>query len=519
MRVPFHQDGVISQFEGYEQLEELDWEGYRKRYGSIQRLDRILEAEGDTPNRYKVSKQADVLMLLYLLSEDELRELLGRLGYELTPDAISRTIAYYLARTSHGSTLSGVVDAWVLARSERERAWKFLLEALESDVSDVQGGTTAEGVHLGAMAGTVDLVQRAFSGMQARGDVLWFDPALPVELPELRFSVHYRGHRVDVTISAERFRVAARPGPGRPIKLGLRDKVIDLEPGGTVELTDMKMEPPLEGGRATIRPRAAVRPQAGVRRLAAPLERTALCLDFDGTLAPIVPDPEAARPLDGTVELLGRLAARAAAVALISGRPAAFLAAHAGAPGVRLLGLYGLEEARDGQVQVAPELAAAQPAVRAALADLQAAPAVRESGAYLEDKGSAVGVHLRRVAEPERWAEPVGATVGEVGARHGLEVLPGRLVWELRPAVRRDKGDAVRQVVAASGASAVVVAGDDRGDLAAFDAVAELAGRPGMEGLRIAVRSAEAPPELLAHADLVLDGPQGLRAYLEGLLG
>ena len=236
MRVPFHQDGVISQFEGYEQLKELDWEAYRHKYGNVQRLDRILEAEGDSTNHYKVSKQADVLMLLYLLSEDELRELLARPGYELAPDAIPRTIAYYLARTSHGSTLSSVVDAWVLTRSERERAWKFLLEALESDVSDVQGGTTAEGVHLGAMAGTVDIVQRAFSGMQARGDVLWFDPGLPAELPELRFSVHYRGQRVDVSITGERFRVVTRPGPGRPFRLGLGDKVVDLEPGGTAEL-------------------------------------------------------------------------------------------------------------------------------------------------------------------------------------------------------------------------------------------------------------------------------------------
>ena len=236
MRVVFHADGVISQFEGYEQLEELDWEVYRRKYGNIMRLDRIMEAEGDSPNRYKVSKQADVLMLLYLLSADELRELLDGLGYELEPDAIPATVAYYLARTSHGSTLSGVVDAWVLSRSERERAWEFFLQALESDVSDVQGGTTAEGVHLGAMAGTVDIVQRCLTGMEARGDVLRFNPTLPTELPEVRFSVHYRGQRMDVTITQERFRIATRPGPARPIKLGLRDKVVDLEPGGTVEI-------------------------------------------------------------------------------------------------------------------------------------------------------------------------------------------------------------------------------------------------------------------------------------------
>jgi len=236
MRVVFHADGVISQFEGYEQLEELDWEAYRRKYGNIQRLDRILEAEGDTTNRYKVSKQADVLMLLYLLSADELRELLDGLGYELAPDAIPATISYYLARTSHGSTLSGVVHAWVLSRSDRERAWEFFLQALESDVFDVQGGTTAEGVHLGAMAGTVDIVQRCFTGMEARGDVLRFNPTLPTELPDVRFSVHYRGHRVDVTITQEHFWIATRPGPAPPIKLGLRDKVVDLEPGGVVEI-------------------------------------------------------------------------------------------------------------------------------------------------------------------------------------------------------------------------------------------------------------------------------------------
>jgi trehalose/maltose hydrolase-like predicted phosphorylase len=123
MRLVFHGDGVISQFEGYEDLAELDWEAYRARHGDISRLDRILESEDDTPNAYKASKQADVLMLLYLLSTDELRSIFERLGYAFEPDAIPRTIDYYLRRTSHGSTLSRVVHAWVLARSDRERSW------------------------------------------------------------------------------------------------------------------------------------------------------------------------------------------------------------------------------------------------------------------------------------------------------------------------------------------------------------------------------------------------------------
>jgi trehalose 6-phosphate phosphatase len=250
--------------------------------------------------------------------------------------------------------------------------------------------------------------------------------------------------------------------------------------------------------------------------IAAPLERTALCLDYDGTLSPIVPDPEAAKPLEGMVELLGRLARRAASVALISGRPAAFLAASAKAPGVRYYGLYGLEEIRDGELVVDPAVLAARPAVRAALEDVKADPAVRDSGAYIEDKGNAIGIHLRRVADPERWSDEVTATAERLAERHGLEVQPGRLVWELRPAVHRDKGDAVRKVLAETRPAAVLVAGDDLGDLPAF-AAASSAGGEGLEVLRVAVRSAETPPDLLASSDVAVDGPEGLRSLLEDL--
>ena len=124
MFVPFHDDGIISQFEGYEELEELDWEGYRARYGNIQRLDRILEAEGDSPNRYKAVEaggRADAL--LPALARTSCGELFDRLGYPFEHDTIPTNIDYYLARTSHGSTLSKVVHAWVLVRSDRERAW------------------------------------------------------------------------------------------------------------------------------------------------------------------------------------------------------------------------------------------------------------------------------------------------------------------------------------------------------------------------------------------------------------
>jgi trehalose/maltose hydrolase-like predicted phosphorylase/beta-phosphoglucomutase-like phosphatase (HAD superfamily) len=231
MKVVFHADGVLTQFEGYEDLREFDWEGYRERYGDIQRLDRVLEAEGDSTNRYKVSKQADVLMLLFLLSDDELRELLAGLGYQVSADQLARTVTYYLERTSHGSTLSGVVSAWVLSRYDPEQAWQFLMRALESDVADIQGGTTAEGIHLGAMAGTVDAVMRRVTGMRAQGPVLRFEPTLPPKIKQLKFSVHYRSHRVDVDLSEDRLRLCSRPGGARPIHVLVNDQMVELAPG------------------------------------------------------------------------------------------------------------------------------------------------------------------------------------------------------------------------------------------------------------------------------------------------
>jgi alpha,alpha-trehalase len=234
--VPFHDD-IISQFEGYERLEELDWEGYRHRYGDIHRLDRILEAEGDTVNRYKASKQADALMLLYLLSAEELEDLMRGLGYAFDRASIPPMIDYYLHRTSHGSTLSRIVHSWVLARSDRPRSWRLLAEALESDIADVQGGTTAEGIHLGAMAGTVDLVQRGQTGLEIRADLLRLDPQLPTELEGLAMRIRYRGHWLEIAIGLEQMQVTAPSGWAGPEQILVGETIMPLRAGETIELS------------------------------------------------------------------------------------------------------------------------------------------------------------------------------------------------------------------------------------------------------------------------------------------
>ncbi len=236
MRVTFLGDGIISQFEGYEKLAELDWEAYRRRYVDIHRLDRILEAEGDSVNRYKAAKQADVLMLFYLFSSEELAELFERLGYPFEYATIPRTIAYYAPRTSHGSTLSRVADSWVTARCDRAGSWRLFKEALASDVADIQGGTTSEGIHLGAMAGVVDLLQRGYTGIVTRGDTLWLNPCLPEEVARLEMVIRYRGHALDLVFTREAVEIYARPSKAAPIRVGLVRELHDIAAGQRLRL-------------------------------------------------------------------------------------------------------------------------------------------------------------------------------------------------------------------------------------------------------------------------------------------
>ena len=232
MFVPFHDDGIISQFEGYENLEELDWDAYRAKYGNIQRLDRILRAEGKDPNLYKVTKQADTVMLFYLFRDEELREIFGRLGYTYDSATVSRNVAYYDRRTSHGSTLSFVTHAGVLAAIDPESSWERFLVALRSDAEDIQGGTTKEGIHMGVMAGTLDLMQRSYAGTYISDDVLCFDPRLPNRLASLSFSMQFRQTPIQLTLTRDRLTLTLHAeGGSRSVRVAVRDDVRKLSVG------------------------------------------------------------------------------------------------------------------------------------------------------------------------------------------------------------------------------------------------------------------------------------------------
>lgn len=235
--VPFIEEGIISQFEGYETLEEFPWEVYRQKYDNIQRLDRILESEGKSVNHYKASKQADVLMLFYLFSVDELHHILGRLGYTFTEEMIKKNLEYYRQRTSHGSTLSRLVFSWVLSRYDKQQSWQDFETLLISDFEDIQGGTTPEGIHLGAMAGSVDLMQRCFAGLEVCDDALWIKPALPAHIQKITLQIKYRGHWIALSVRHDKLQIAFEEGWSNKVCIGIIDRVYEFKRGDVREFS------------------------------------------------------------------------------------------------------------------------------------------------------------------------------------------------------------------------------------------------------------------------------------------
>ncbi|NJP99992.1 trehalose-phosphatase [Streptomyces zingiberis] len=266
--------------------------------------------------------------------------------------------------------------------------------------------------------------------------------------------------------------------------------------------------------------------EAGREGLAALLRqpgRAVVALDFDGTLAPIVADPEQARAHPGALSALTRLAPLVRSIAVITGRPAAVAVRNggfSGAPGLEhlvVLGHYGAErwDAADDTVS-APEPPPGVAAVRGELPALLTGEGPLR-GASIEDKGRAVAVHTRRAAEPQAAFDQLRAPLTALAERHGLIVEPGRMVLELRPP-GIDKGAALERHLAETGAGAVLYAGDDLGDLAAYAAVEKLRSE-GVPGLLVcsAAAAGEGAEELADRADLVVDGPEGVVGLLDAL--
>ncbi|MBS1957823.1 MAG: glycoside hydrolase family 65 protein, partial [Cyanobacteria bacterium SZAS-4] len=251
MFVSIQPDGIINQFEGHEKLEEFPW----KKDGKLDHkvVNQVLEQQGGQLNQYKVSKQADVLMLFYLFSTEELKELLERIGYKFDSSMIPLNILHYTPQMAHNSTLSRITHAWVLSRLDRANAWKLLygvntkpiseklteqnflpnswdmfLEALSSDYFDIQGGSTPEGIHIGAMAGTLDIVQRCYTGLVIKDHILWLDPKLPDSVKRLSFNIRFRKQSLRIEITHAEAVITALQALAEPIRIAFAGKVHEL---------------------------------------------------------------------------------------------------------------------------------------------------------------------------------------------------------------------------------------------------------------------------------------------------
>ncbi|MBZ3776591.1 glycosyl hydrolase family 65 protein [Lentilactobacillus otakiensis] len=213
LRLDINEEGIIGQFSGYFNLSKLNFDSYRRKYGDISRIDRLLKGEGKSPDAYQVAKQADTLMAYYELPFNEVQEVINRLGYKLPANFFTSNLRFYLDRTTHGSTLSRIVYS-VLDEIDgnMDQSWQLFSTALFSDYYDIQGGTTAEGIHLGVMGATLQIETKCYGGVRFDTDEVTINPHLPSTWNKISFKETYQGvnynfvighHRIDVTADAD----------------------------------------------------------------------------------------------------------------------------------------------------------------------------------------------------------------------------------------------------------------------------------------------------------------------------
>lgn len=242
--------------------------------------------------------------------------------------------------------------------------------------------------------------------------------------------------------------------------------------------------------------------------------RLGLVTDVDGTISPIVDEPDAAQVTPRARELLAALRPHLALVAAVSGRAADDVRERVGVPGLVIVGNHGLETWADGAVQLAPEAAGYRPALEAARDALSAALL---PGMQVEDKGATLSVHYRQADDPdaaETAYDPIAQTVAD---RHGLRLFRGRMVFELRPPLEIDKGTAFRRLVQDYALSGAVYLGDDTTDADALRAARELRASGACYALALGVESGDTPESVREASDFLLPGVAGVEDFLGSL--
>ncbi len=232
-------DGIISQFDGYLGLKELDWSHYKEQYGDIHRLDRILKAEGSSPDEYKLAKQADTLMMFYAIPPEEACRILNQLGQSVDDPIklLKNNYEFYEKRTSHGSTLSKVVHAVMSGHMNKPiTTWEWFQEVLESDIYDTQGGTTLEGIHTGAMAGALDIIFRYFAGIDTFHNNLEINPNIPPLWSKIKFRAVYKNKWYNFEFKKDTLTIKLEGNGKKPVPIIVKGKKYNLLPGKTKKI-------------------------------------------------------------------------------------------------------------------------------------------------------------------------------------------------------------------------------------------------------------------------------------------
>lgn len=230
-------DGIIDQYDGFMELEELDWDHYREKYGNIGRMDRILKAEGKDPDAFQLSKQGDLLMLFFVLPFDVVQHLLKRLGISFTPDMLRKNYEYYLKRTTHGSTLSLGVHAHVASMlGDMDTSVDWYRQALHADLGDIQGGTTKEGIHVALMASTITLIMYAYAGVDLSQDFVRIHPALPADWEAIAFTFRFRGNDYRIRIEDATVSLLLDEQAGDEVTVAINGKQYSLAPRQTLSV-------------------------------------------------------------------------------------------------------------------------------------------------------------------------------------------------------------------------------------------------------------------------------------------
>lgn len=218
MRLAFHGEGLLAQFAGFEAFRPIDPAKAQSRH-SGKRLDWLLEARGETADAYQIVKQPDTMMLVYLFGEEELYGIVRSLGYALDEDALRRTIDHDLARTAHASSLSAAVCAGALARFDEETSWRFFRETLRPSDDPEEHSSAAEGLHLGTMAGMLDVLQRHYLGLRLEPDALHLRPAVPRALRPVKTRFRYGRGSFEIGWDGRAIGLRADPANAAPVRV------------------------------------------------------------------------------------------------------------------------------------------------------------------------------------------------------------------------------------------------------------------------------------------------------------